>query len=103
VSLELINILEAMGIDSIKINGFNFFVTESSSVKTPKTLEAKRELFKFLESIGLFEEMVSVNSQTLNSFYRSMAEKAAGEGNLDFKLPGVDEPIPYKTLKLRRI
>jgi len=103
IQAEIIRILEAMDAESIKIHGFNFYVEEKASVRVPKTIEEKRLLFAYLKEQGLFEEMVSVNSQTLNSFYKSMAEQAAAEGNLDFRIPGVEEPSSYKQLKMRRI
>jgi hypothetical protein len=102
LQLEIINILESMNIDSVKTHGFNFFIEEKASVKTPKTLEEKRMLFDYLTSQGMFDEMVSVNSMTLNSYYKAMAQQAAEQGILDFKMPGIEEPSMYKTLKMRR-
>ena len=101
--MEVLNILEALEIDSVKAHGFNFYKEESMSVKTPKTLEEKEEFFNYLRSQGVFNELVSVNSRTLNSFYKSMAEKAAEDGVLDFKMPGIEEPVPYTKLKMRRM
>jgi len=39
---------------------------------------------------------------TLNSLYRSLAEDAAKVGILDYRMPGVPEPITYTNLKLRK-
>ena len=100
---DIIKVLEALEIDSVKMHGFNFYVVEKSSVKTPKDLESKRELFKFLDGKGILEEVVSVNSMTLNSLQKTYAEEAVKEGNLEFVLPGVEEPTYYKQLTLRKI
>lgn len=102
VSMEIVKMLETLEIDSIKQHGFTFFIEEKESVKTPKTLEDKKEFFQYLRELGLFEEMVTVNSMTLNSFYKSMSQEAAEKGVLDFRMPGIEEPTAYKTLKLRR-
>lgn len=99
---EILKTLELMGLDSIKAHGYTFFKEVKSSVQTPKTVEAKKQLFEFLESKGIFMEMVSVNSQTLNSLYKSLADEALQAGNIDFTLPGVEAPTPYTTLKLRK-
>lgn len=103
VTGDLMKILESLSIDSVKMHGFNFFIEEKMSVKTPATLEDKLKLFEYLKSKNLFEEMVSVHSQTLNSFYKSEAEEAAQNGVLMFQMPGIEEPKPYKNLKMRRI
>lgn len=94
--------LELSGIDNVRANGFLFFTKTKSSVQTPKTAEDKKKLFDYLESQGLFLEIASVNSQTLNSLYKNLSEKAAEEGNLDFTLPGVKPAESYVTLEMRR-
>jgi hypothetical protein len=84
------------------MHGYLFFKEEKSSVVTPKTIEEKQALFDYLQEKGLFLEMASVNSQTLNALYKYLAAQAAEEGILEFKLPGVPEPTTYTNLKLRR-
>lgn len=103
VQTEIIRILEASEIDSVKMNGFNFYVEEKESVKVPKTLEDKLALFEYLRSLGLFDEMVSMNSMTLNSFYKTMSEEALAKGILEFRMPGVEAPTSYKQLKMRKV
>lgn len=102
ITETVLKALELAEMDSVKAHGFLFFKQTKTSVQTPKTVEDKQKLFEFLESHGLFHEIVSVNSQTLNSLYKSLADDAATEGNLSFKLPGVGDPVSYTTLKLRR-
>lgn len=99
---EIMRTLEAMEIDSLKMNGFTFYVEEKESVKTPKTLEEKALFFEYLRQLGLFDEMVGVNSQTLNSFYRAKSEEALGQGVLEFRMPGIEPPTSYKQLKMRK-
>lgn len=98
----ILRTLDLMGIDSVKMHGLLFYKENKTSVATPKTLEDKKALFDFLESQGIFLEIVSVNSQTLNSLYKSLAEKALEGGDLDFKLPGVAEPTTFTNLKTRK-
>jgi hypothetical protein len=100
---QMLNLLSTLNIDSVKMFGFTFYTQIMESVKTPKTLEAKRELFEYLKELGIYEETVSVNSQTLNSLFKTMSQKAAEEGILDFKMPGVEEPTPVPELRLRKI
>lgn len=102
VTNTILKTLELMDMDSVKAHGFLFYKQTSTSVTTPKTAEEKELLFKFLADRGIFLEIASVNSQTLNSLYKSLAAEAADEGNYDFKIPGVGEPTSYTSLKLRR-
>lgn len=61
-----------------------------TSVKTPKT-PAEKELFhNWLRAQGLYDQLISVNSQTLNSLYKSELEKAKERGDTDFAIPGID-------------
>jgi len=100
---EILQIFDALEIESIKIHDYNFFTSEESSVKTPKTLEEKLALFEFLKENGIFNEIVSVNSQSLNSLYKSFAEEALKKGILEFSMPGIQPPTTYKQLKMRKI
>jgi hypothetical protein len=45
--------------------------------------------------------MISINSQSLNSFYKSELEIAKEQGNVGFKIPGIAEPEVYWTLGMR--
>jgi len=102
VTDTILKTLELMDMDSVKAHGFLFYKQTSTSVTTPKTSEEKQALFEFLQSKGIFLEIASVNSQTLNSLYKSLAAEAEEQGNYDFKMPGVGEPTTYTSLKLRR-
>lgn len=102
VTDTILRALELADLDSVKAHGFLFYKQTSTSVTTPKTPEEKQALFEFLQSKGIFLEIASVNSQTLNSLYKSLATEAEEKGNYDFKMPGVGEPTTYTSLKLRR-
>lgn len=94
--------LDLAGLESVRANGYLFFKENKTSVSIPKSLEDKRKLFEFLTEKGIFLEMVSVNSMTLNSLYKSLAEQALNEGVLDYRMPGVAEPVNYVNLKIRK-
>jgi len=75
------------------------------SVKVPKELEGKQELFTFLESKygrEVLLNMLSINANTFNSFYNAEEEAAAKKGELDFVMPGVEAPKPYTRLNVRK-
>jgi hypothetical protein len=102
VKNEILRTITLLNLDSIKGSGYLFFQKNHSSVSTPKTMEDKMLLFEYLQQRGIFNEMVGVNSQTLNKLYKDEAEAALKEGKLEFNLPGVAEPVPYVTLEMRK-
>lgn len=72
-------------------------------VTTPKTPEAKTQLFDYIKSKHGGETllgMVSINHQTLNSFYNSEAEEYAAKGEM-FILPGIAEPTNEESVGFR--
>ena len=99
---QLMEILEEQGMSSFVSPSGLINLVRKSSVTTPKTLEQKRELFKYLADRGVFEELVSVNSQTLNSFYRAEEAMALERGQFDFNLPGVGQPSVRNQLRFTR-
>lgn len=85
------------------VKGFGLVYTiDRFTVPTPKTIEDKKALGKNLQKRGIFWEMFSVNSQTLNSFYKTEMEAAIARGEKDFSLPGIAEPTYVKNIGLRK-
>ncbi len=78
------------------------YVSEYYNVSTPKTAEQKKLLFDYLREKGILWEMVNVNSATLNSFHNAEIEAAKLKGDIDFKLPGVGEPVLSKRVGVRK-
>lgn len=99
---SMIEALNALEMTSHKGPAGGVSISHRTSVKTPKTLEAKNKLFDYLRAKGLFDTMVSVNSQTLNSFYKAEMEQAIEAGNSEFQIPGLDEVTVSQTLSFRR-
>ena len=78
---------------------------KSYSIKTPKTVEDKRKLFEYIsgeKGEDVLSDMLTVNSMTLNSFWKAELEIAKSAGNVDWELPGVGEPTQYTKLGMRR-
>jgi hypothetical protein len=72
------------------------------SFKTPKTPEDRDALRRFLEEKGEFDGLWSVNSRTLNSYCNDAFESAKESGDIDFGIPGIEEPTAYEQLSYRR-
>ncbi len=79
------------------------------SVKMPQG-EDKEKFFNYLKERGAFESLVSVNYQTLNSYYKEQKElavaaaKANGDAMaaLNFSLPGIGEPKSFETIRFTK-
>lgn len=73
-----------------------------TSVKTPKSEADKQSFYEFLKSKGLYDSMISVNSSTLNSFYKSEMEAAIARGEEDCKIPGLNDISISPRLSVRK-
>lgn len=100
---ELLTIMEKAGLDNQRIAGLGIVYTQSKfTVSMPKDPEKKKDFFNYLREKGIFEDTVTVHSNTLNSYYKTEMDNAIEAGNTDFKIPGLDEPKLVKTLNMRK-
>jgi hypothetical protein len=75
------------------------------SFKTPKDEVSRNEFFSKLKELGVFEEMITVNSATLNAFLKAEYESAEenGEDMVTYKFAGIDPPTESVTASLRKV
>lgn len=101
---KLISILDAADMDRFDGDDCTVYLQEKTSVRIPKDPEAKREFFDYLKHRGedLFSSMVTVNSQTLNAWYREQEQLALERGELELRIPGLGEPSRYQQLSVRK-
>lgn len=88
--------LEAAGLERFDGNSIVVRLRERTTVKIPKDLGEKQALFSYLRERGIFEEMISVHSATLNSWYRSECEELEASGKVP-EVPGL-KPSSYVDL-----
>ena len=77
-------------------------IKNNKSITQPGDMEAKRQLFDYLRSQGIFEEMVSVNSRTLSSWANKEIEAKEKEGVFGWVPPGLKPPETFSSLALRK-
>jgi hypothetical protein len=75
-------------------------ISKKWSWKIPQNMEAKEKFFKFLKKKGIFMELVSVNSQTLNSFCKAELEIAKQRGDVDWNPDGLEAPNMIEKIQL---
>ena len=84
--LEYMNKAELQNFDT----GFGkVSITHKSSAKCVD----KRLLHEYLKASGVFNDLVSVNSRTLNGFHKEELQKAIDSGASDFNMPGIESTI----------
>lgn len=73
--------------------------TEKTSFKIPKELEEKSAFYNYLKELNIFEEMATINYNTLNAFAKAEYEAAKEKGDMFFIIPGLGKPTITPVLK----
>jgi len=101
---KVVAALKSAGKKSYKVDGLGTFsIVHKQVVTTPKTVEAKREVFEYIRNKygdDVLDTMRSINHQSLNSFYNQEAEKA--EDPSLFEIPGLDAPTVKEEARFRK-
>lgn len=105
VKQQIQKALEASGLDRFEGSETKVNLITTHSVKMPQD-EANRAIFlHWLHTHGM-GNMLTVNSQSLNSLYNREAETALAKGIVNFRIPGIDGVKTRTTLsapkKLRK-
>lgn len=80
-------------------------ITRTEQVKVPSNVVQKKTFFNYLSELGedVFLSLATVNSQSLNAWYRQQLENARTQGTLlGFSVPGVEEPTTRETLRFTK-
>lgn len=108
---KVVEAMELAGKSKYVVEGVGtLYFNDKMSVRVPKDIESKKQLFKFLlDKYGptVYWDKVSIHSATLNSFYNQELEaynEASKAGNVtgDFNFPGVEAPTAMRSLGLRQ-
>lgn len=91
VSSKAAFMLADMEIDKLQTPSGTFSYGYEESYRTPKTPEQKAAFYAYLKEKGLFDDMISVNSRSLNSFAKAEEAAALQEGIFDFQIPGLEK------------
>lgn len=102
-SFRAATMLEGLGLDKFHTASGTFSYTYSETWRVPKTPEQREAFFNYLKEKGIYDEMVSVNSNSLNSFAKTEEQNALDEGNFDFRIPGLEKSAPVIKPILRKL
>lgn len=94
---KILAVLEHIGVDkAVGSRGGVAAVEVKESVKVPKDETSRELFFNYLKDLGIFENMVTVHSQTLNAWYNAeVADREVG-----WTVPGIEPGKVYKKVKL---
>ena len=97
---EHVERLDSLGKRNYKSDAGTFSYTMVENVKLDPA--NKKEFWAYLQEKGLFEDMITVNSQTLNSFAKQEFAVQEEEGSLDPQIPGLVKSEPYAKPSMRK-
>lgn len=100
---QVMESLKSIDKDSYQSESGTVYISHRMSVTVPKLPEDREAFFSYLKNVGLYESMITVNSQTLNSFYKAEFEAAKESGRgLDFAIPGIKEAKINEVIGFRK-
>lgn len=98
--------LVEMGKDSYKSEYGTVSRRTEDRYNLPTTPEDREKFFNFLKEKGVFEQMITINSNTYNSFVKAekeaLEQREGPEATLHFSLPGVPEAKSRQVLSFRK-
>lgn len=97
---EIVAVLEELGLKSFKSTSGTIETRVRQSVKVPQG-DGRQEFFNYLKDRGLFDSLITVNSQTLNAWYKQEAEIAVEEKRM-LVVPGLEMPTSTVSVVLKR-
>jgi hypothetical protein len=77
------------------------FTKKTYSVRVPKDESSRAQFFEFLKTEGIFDELITVNSRTLNSLYNERLEQAKDAGE-SFSMPGIEPPTMFEDVQFKK-
>ena len=102
---KVIDLLSAANKNNYEVDGVaRVSIVTKSQVTTPKTIEQKEALFKWIENKMGRDALIayqSINYNSLNSLYNKTMEETLAKG-LDFNgIDGLELPMVVRTLSMR--
>ncbi len=97
MKLFITNKLQEFGLDKFDTGGGLVYKVNKMNVK----ISDRSAFFDYLRKENIFDELASVNFQTLNAFYREKMDEAVRNGESNFNLPGIQESSIFTTVQIR--
>lgn len=102
LELKFIEALRECGKEKYQSEVGTLYTSHRLSYRVPKTPEQRASFFEYLKQNGDFDNLITVNSQTLNSYCKEKFELAKQAGAEDFEIPGLEPPEVCEVLGFRK-
>lgn len=102
LEMKILNIMKENALPNFKGAFGTISIKNNKTVAQPEDMAAKIQLFDYLKSQGIFEEMVAVNSRTLSSWANKEIEAREKQGVFGWVPPGLKAPNEYQSLSVRK-
>lgn len=102
IETKIIEALTQSGKNSWDSRAGKVVIQTRYTVAVPKTPEERKKFFDYLKEKGDFDNLITVNSQSLNAYNKQEMEHALENGDVNFKIPGLGEPSMAQFLQLRK-
>ncbi len=98
---KLLSYLSHFGLTRYTSKAGNVFTKKTYSVRVPKDDTAREQFFGFLKTEGIFDQLITVNSRTLNSLYNERLEAAQAEDKI-YNMPGIEPPTMFEDVSFKK-
>lgn len=103
---QIMQHFEENDMTSFRVDGVaNVSISQRLTVKVPRDIEAKKAFFEWVaanKGEEVRDSMMTVNSMTLNSFYKEEYNNLSDEDKLMFQIDGIEPPSMMKSLSFRK-
>lgn len=89
LELKLMNMLEASNLPRFDTDEVTILRSSRTTAKVPKLPADRDAFFGYLRERGLFEDMATIHSNTLNSWLKEEAKIAEQAGVIELVVPGL--------------
>lgn len=96
---KILNVFESSELTNFETPIGKITKVGRSTVKLPATPEERAKFYDYLKSKGEFDGMISVNSNTLNSYVRQIIKNAENDGRIPQMPPGIESYSTHYYLK----
>lgn len=103
MNVRVLAILKELKRDSYKSPLGSVGIQRRTSVTMPKDPTQREQFFGYLREKGAYDALITVNSQTLNAWYKQELEQAQLEKrSLDFQVPGLNPPSTFEVIRVTK-
>lgn len=95
-------ILEGLEMTSYKSKAGLFMIQEQVNYRLPQDDESRSAFFNYLKEKGVYDQMIGINSQRLQSFVKAEVELAEREEDFDFLPDGIQKSEVYTKYSMRK-